>query len=522
MYTDSISLKTTMGDVDVVWHEGVYHLFHLVLPNHTYIAHAISKDGLNWERVENAVFIGHPGSWDDHMLWTMHVTEDPHIPGSWRMFYTGLSRRDNGTVQRIGMARSSDLMHWKKASHSWRRPPRLPALDPANHPDMISGGYDAASSFPLSAQAPHYEDEVNGGKGWISFRDPFYFREDDRGLIVMTARVPAGPIIRRGCVGCAEEVAPDRFELRPPIHHPGLYEDIEVPNLIKMDGRYYLIGGNREDAKIRYWHTSSLNNPWENFFDNVVLPTGNYAARVRRDGHGPLIWNFFSTMLPGQITNLMPPPKRLRTRSNGQLMVSSFEAFDDLVMEALDASDLLPLEPLRSNPHAIQKYDSDTGVLSLLSIGGFEAYLMGGDAYCFRLKARIHLDGLGKCGLLFRYDPKTSDGYHLSLDLLKGVAQLRQWGEDPNASAEQAFTFRTLQASYWQAERDREWEIEIVALQTYMEFSVDGRVILSLADTSYSIGRVGIYVESACLSVRDLSFEHLRPPTKPSEDLPEG
>ena len=32
-----------IGDVHVVRHEGLYHLFHLVLPNHAYIAHAVSR-----------------------------------------------------------------------------------------------------------------------------------------------------------------------------------------------------------------------------------------------------------------------------------------------------------------------------------------------------------------------------------------------------------------------------------------------------------------------------------------------
>ena len=46
--------KSEVGDVDVVRHGGEYHLFHLTLPNHDYIAHAVSKDGLHWRRVKNA------------------------------------------------------------------------------------------------------------------------------------------------------------------------------------------------------------------------------------------------------------------------------------------------------------------------------------------------------------------------------------------------------------------------------------------------------------------------------------
>lgn len=102
MYTEAISDGKTMGDVDVLWHDGVYHLFHLTLPNHDFIAHAVSRDGLNWERIENALFVGHPGEWDDHMLWTMHVSPDPHRPGSWRMFYTdshgAITREHNGSA----------------------------------------------------------------------------------------------------------------------------------------------------------------------------------------------------------------------------------------------------------------------------------------------------------------------------------------------------------------------------------------------------------------------------------------
>ena len=405
-----------MGDVDVVWHDGLYHLFHLVLPDHDFIAHAISNDGLNWERVENALFIGHPGSWDDHMLWTMHVTADPYEEGLWRMFYTGLSRRDNGTVQRIGMARSRDLIHWEKAAHSWKSP----VVEPPNRPGMISGRFDPSSPFPFSAAPPHYESTSEDGKGWVSFRDPFFFRSGGQSLMIMAARVSSGPLIRRGCVGCAEEVRPGHFELRPPIHHPGLYEDIEVPNLFPMNGRYYLVGGVREDVKVRYWYASSLQDPWENFFDNVLLPSGNYAARIRWDDRGPMVWNFFSSSEPGGRVNLMPPPKRLDTRPNGQLVVSSFEAFDGLVRSTKKLVELLPLEAIRANPHAVQKFDPDTGTLTLLSIGGFEGFLVNREATHFRFKARIQLEGLGKCGLLFRYDPKTASGYHSFTRPLEG------------------------------------------------------------------------------------------------------
>ena len=64
MYAGFGFRRFEIGDVDVVFHDRTFHLFHLVLPNHDYIAHAVSEDGLTWRRVDNALFISNPGNWD--------------------------------------------------------------------------------------------------------------------------------------------------------------------------------------------------------------------------------------------------------------------------------------------------------------------------------------------------------------------------------------------------------------------------------------------------------------------------
>ena len=91
MYAGSGYNDWEIGDIDVVVNEGVYHLFHLIIPNHDYIAHAISYDGISWSRVKNALFVGDPGEWDDDMLWTMHVSKKGN---QFLLFYTGLQRKD--------------------------------------------------------------------------------------------------------------------------------------------------------------------------------------------------------------------------------------------------------------------------------------------------------------------------------------------------------------------------------------------------------------------------------------------
>ena len=187
------------------------------------------------------------------MLWTMHVTPDPDRAGGWRMFYTGLSRSEYGRVQRVGVARSADLYHWQR---------------------------DTSDKYPLQASGSYYESRADEGRHWVSFRDPFFYRDPASGdrLLLTAARVKQGPLIRRGCVGLARETEPDRFELLPPLHHPGIYDDIEVPNLFHLGGRYYLLGSIREDTKVHYWYANTLTGPYENYFDNVLLP----VATTRR------------------------------------------------------------------------------------------------------------------------------------------------------------------------------------------------------------------------------------------------
>ena len=47
------------------------------------------------------------------------------------------------------------------------------------------------------------------------------------------------------------------FVFEAPLYRPGLYDDVEVPNLFRLDDRYYLMGSIREDTKIHYWYADT-------------------------------------------------------------------------------------------------------------------------------------------------------------------------------------------------------------------------------------------------------------------------
>lgn len=478
--------RSELGDVDVVAAaDGTFHLFHLVLPNHDYVAHAVSKDGLTWRRVKNAVYIGEPGAWDDDMIWTMHVSRDPDRPGAWRMFYTGLSRREGGAVQRIGLARSDDLYAWTKAE----------------------GG-----SYPLAVGGPAYESSRDEGRRWVSCRDPYFFADESGRYLLVDARAPAGPVCRRGCVGLARETAPDRFAWEAPLFYPRMYDDVEVPGLAKLGGEYYLVGNIREDIKVHYWRAASFRGPYEAMADNVLLPKGNYAARPLALGDRTLLWNFYiAGGAPGG-GRILPPPVELRRReAGGELYVASYRGFDAKAGARLGPAELLPARPVLGNPTAGASPAADGG-LTLSSFSGYEVFLLREPASDFRLRVELELSGPGKVGLALRCG-EEADGYFVSLDLINGFAQARYWGASEKALGEESFVYHELQEGRFRAKPERRYAVEAVAWGGYLELSVDGAVALRLVDARPAAGgHVGFYVESAELRVRSLSVEPMAGP----------
>ena len=482
MYSGYGFRESEIGDVDVVMDNGLFHLFHLTLPNHDYIAHAVSEDGLTWKRVKNALFIGEPGEWDDDMLWTMHITPDPYREQGWRMFYTGLCIHERGRIQRVGLARSSDLYIWEK---------------------------DNSGKYPLELTGEYYENSIDEGRHWVSFRDPFCFSDNGSIYLIAAGRVKHGPVIRRGCVTLAEEVGENSFEFRQPVYHPGRYDDIEVPNMLYIEGRYYLIGSIREDVKVHYWYSEKLEGPYKNFYDNVLMPQGNYAARICRDGNRYLVWNFFYKGLKTSGDHLMAPPKELVTDKQGELKLKTFSGFNDIIANTLTTEHLTPFEPLLNSPYGFHKNMGNSATLGCDS--GFEAFLLRGSYSDFILSGEMDLLGHGKCGLVFRLN-EVGDGYYLSLDFFKGVAQIRSWKHNPDGAIEEAFNYKQLQQSFF-VPKEGSQKFSLIAYEQYIELSLHGYVLLTLADQEFDSGKVGFYVESGHLVVMDLQIRTCTSPT---------
>jgi beta-fructofuranosidase len=126
----------------------------------------------------------------------------------------------------------------------------------------------------------------------------------------------------------------------------------------------------------------------------------------------------------------------------------------------------------------------------------------------FRLRGVIELEGPGKSGLVLRLND-NKDGYFISLELTKGLAQIRAWGNKPGGTVEEAFIYRPLQANYFVTGGKRPHPFELIAFGDYIELSIDGNVLLSLADDTYRQGSVGFYTESAMMRWDEMCLEEL-------------
>ena len=65
--------------------------------------------------------------------------------------------------------------------------PKMKELFDTDLPDTVRDGQrltgmtSAQSSFPIAPDGEYYESQVDEGRHWVSWRDPFYFREGQRG-----------------------------------------------------------------------------------------------------------------------------------------------------------------------------------------------------------------------------------------------------------------------------------------------------------------------------------------------------
>ena len=77
------------------------------------MGHAVSDDARSWELVADALVRSDGPAFDDKAIWTGSTVIKPD--GALRVFYTGISQAEDGLVQRIGWADSTDGVTFERA-----------------------------------------------------------------------------------------------------------------------------------------------------------------------------------------------------------------------------------------------------------------------------------------------------------------------------------------------------------------------------------------------------------------------
>lgn len=478
MYTGSGFTDWEIGDVEVHVHDGLYHLFHLIIPNHDYIAHAVSEDGISWSRVKNALFVGDPGEWDDDMLWTMDVVDCED--GSFEMFYTGLQLEDRGVNQKVGRAVSKDLMTWKK-THT--------------------------TELPIESLGPYYESLENNPRTWLSFRDPFLYKHGNKDYLLICGRASAGPVYRRGCVATYERRENEFLPVKPLVF-PLAYDDIECPCLIELQGRFFLIGSIREDIKVRYWYADSFDGEYQSFHQDVLMPQGNYAARVVKDGTHNLVYGFYFLDRQVNSKRVLPPPKELAVNEDGKLYLKSFYKWQEKIIKTYTQAAFPKVERMYNNPTS--KFDDINGKWWMTSRSGYELFTFEQISEAYIWEGTITMEGMGKCGLLLA-EGDDGSGYYISLDFKSGYVQIRAWGFNPN-DPQNNFVFKNLQTNQFIANSNYALDFKLIRYGHYIELSIDNIVKLTLIDYKYSESRIGFYSASSIITLSNSRYSILEDP----------
>ncbi len=293
-----------------------HHLFFLQAPHaigdpelrhwNVSIGHAVSRDLVDWKLLPDALRPGEPGSFDDATTWTGSVLP---VADGWVMLYTGTSRADQALVQRIGLARSDDLTSWRRS--------REPVLE---------------------ADPRWYETLGDGAWHDQAWRDPWLFTDEDGAYHVLcTARVKDGPPFDRGVIAHATSPDLQHWDVHPPVTVPMGFGQLEVPQLVPLAGRWYLLfcsdvptqdpfrAADGPGTGTYYLVADEPTGPFTMLGDGVLEANeigSTYAGKLHRTTEGELVFLSWHRTGPGGVFHgALSDPRPVEVLADGRLQV---------------------------------------------------------------------------------------------------------------------------------------------------------------------------------------------------------
>lgn len=271
------------------------------------IGHAVSTDLANWTLLPDAIHRGPTGSWDDATTWTGSVIETAE---GWAMLYTGTSRAEDSLVQRIGLARSSDLIHWEK------------------HPGN-----------PVLAADPTWY-ELLDLDSWHdqAWRDPYLVHDVASGMFhaFVTARAASGPPEVRGVIGHATSPDLEQWTVLPPVTAPRGFGYMEIPQILQLGTRWHLLfsapawaqSGRADPLRVTgTFHAVAdhLDGPYVEM-NPLLTDAGErlYGGRLLKDGENLRCLSFRYLDGSGGFVGTLNDPMPVSLSSTSELVVAAY------------------------------------------------------------------------------------------------------------------------------------------------------------------------------------------------------
>jgi beta-fructofuranosidase len=275
------------------------------------VGHARSRDLKNWEILPDALAPTRDNDEapDSCTTWTGCVIQ---AKGRWYMYYTGTKRAEKGLVQRVCLAQSEDLIHWTKHD-----------------------------SNPVVELDPRWYDGLNL-EYWhdASWRDPWVIRDPERDIYHMyiTCRANRGAPDGRGAVGYAWSANLLDWTVAEPVLAPGWFGEMEVPQIERIGGQYYLFcsvserfhsrahrqePGCEPQTGVKYFVADQLNGPYRclgNGFLTSARQQGLYSGRIIQGPDGDwYLMAFMGNNARGEFVGSIIDPIKIQRDQEGSL-----------------------------------------------------------------------------------------------------------------------------------------------------------------------------------------------------------
>jgi len=425
------------------------------------------------------------GALDDMQHWTGDVVEHD---GKVYLFYTARSSREDGLVQRIMTAQSSDFVHWTR------------------------------STVPVMVADPRWylTEAIPERANTVSWRDPKIVWDADRRMwhAFLAADEAVGRFASRACIAHAISADLVHWEIQPPVFAPRRYACLEVPDVFRIGDLWYLtaltgsIYGNSRDAirdprvtnGVVYAVSDRIDGPFSEPHENVLFGSQDVDAASCRsvlvDGLRYAYYLQFERLNAidaGPLTlGVLAAPKTVGVDGSGRLRLEPSDAaqsiFDRRVPVGLadiaHSSLSIGSGEWRVNGDALEAADKS----------GWSARCAPSDLSSLDVSVSITLRDSGRAGLILRAEPNAMHpapgpdeaALAVLIDTRDGSVELLTLRQ-----------FRVLCGRTIPLVVDRTYQLRVMMFGEFMDVFLDGALMFSTTRYQPRTGMLGLFVENA-------------------------